>query len=74
MTLLELKNELRTLRAEVIALRDRVGALEANKKPEIPEEVRQFVAEAHQPAKKLCPKCGLVPAKYFHVRSCKGGP
>ena len=24
------------------------------------------------PKKKMCPKCGVKPAYFFHVRSCKG--
>ena len=78
MTLLEMKQALSVLRAEVIALRDRVGALEAAKAPDVvmtvrPEAlaaVKEF-AEA-KTARGLCPKCNKKPNHFFHVRTCKG--
>jgi hypothetical protein len=69
LTPLELKQVLLALRAEVNALRDRVGALEA--RPEVtPAQVLDAVRAAHEPVKKMCPHCGEKPAYHFHVKSC----
>ena len=49
-------------------LRSRVETLEA--------KVRQMLDSAAlaskplEPARKMCPKCGVKPAYYFHVKNC----
>jgi hypothetical protein len=53
---LQLQERVKTLEAEVAALRAML--LEVVKPPEV--------------ATDLCPKCGVKPNKYFHVRSCQG--
>lgn len=58
---LELARRIKAIEAEVTALRGRVGALE-NTAPAIKPEASQ---------KKLCPKCGKVPAYFFHVKNCR---
>lgn len=85
MTPLELKTAFRVLREEVSALRDRVGALEAERVvmrqmldcaslASKPLDVSKVEANVEQIKKtqKMCPKCGVKPAYFFHVRSCNG--
>lgn len=72
MTNLELKAALNVLRAEVTALRDRVGALEAK-----PEPIMVTVASEPKPDEPktnrgLCPKCKNKPNHFFHVKNCTG--
>ena len=62
-TNLELKTMLNVLRAEVTALRDRVGALEAR------SEVATL--QDGKITRKMCPHCGVKPAYYFHTKNCK---
>ena len=76
MTPLEQKQVLLALRAEVTALRDRVGALESLTQclhhPFFKPKSEQETEPQEQPAKKqkLCPHCGEKPAYHFHVKSC----
>jgi hypothetical protein len=79
---LEVKHRLRELEARIQALEDRVPSAD----PVVSHEVvRQMVDSmllasspsmtlASKPAetKKMCPKCGVKPAYFFHVRACKG--
>lgn len=62
MTNLELKTALTALRLELIALRNRVNALEA--KP----VVAKTVSETNR---KMCPHCGVKPNHFFHVKTCR---
>jgi hypothetical protein len=70
MTPLELKTTLMALRAEVIALRDRVGVLEAARqvvgcKPlDVPKVEKKS-------ERKMCPHCGEKPNHFFHVKNCQ---
>jgi DNA repair exonuclease SbcCD ATPase subunit len=83
LTPLEQKQVLLALRAEVTALRDRVGALEAERVvfrqmvdnvflASKPLDVAKVEANVEQIKKKqkLCPHCGEQPAYFFHVKSC----
>jgi ribosomal protein S27AE len=83
MTPLEQKQVLLALRAEVNALRDRVGALEVERiairqmldseaLASAPMDVAKVKANVEQIKKKqkLCPHCGEQPAYFFHVKSC----
>ena len=83
-TNLELKTMLNVLRAEVTALRDRVGALEAlpDKLPALMQQVLDNAFLASKPMevaklsngkieRKMCPHCGVKPAYYFHTKNCK---
>jgi DNA-directed RNA polymerase subunit M/transcription elongation factor TFIIS len=63
---LEVKHRLRELEARIKALEDR-------QKPEayMPAPVVTLKTSAEvEKEKKLCPKCGVKPAYFFHVRSC----
>jgi DNA-directed RNA polymerase subunit M/transcription elongation factor TFIIS len=56
-------------------LQSRVAALEAKK--EVPAvtiitPVELDVKPAEKPERKMCPKCGVKPAYFFHVRTCTG--
>ena len=65
-----------------MALTARIGSLEARVKA-LEGLLAQVSAEPEKPEfdlartpkpKQMCPKCGLVPNYYFHVRNCKGKP
>ena len=76
MTPLELKTAFRVLNEEVTALRNRVGALEAEKAQTVEqmhEVVRQLIDSStgvEKPNRKMCPHCGEQPAYHFHVIKC----
>jgi hypothetical protein len=73
---IEMSRRIKVLQAEVTALRDRVGALEAAALPAIKVE-SSFTktisgVAAAVPKYKPCPKCGVAPGYFFHVKNCKG--
>jgi DNA-directed RNA polymerase subunit M/transcription elongation factor TFIIS len=64
-------------------LQSRVSALEAKEKSAVVTTIEapapdylawfQKVAdEQKKPERKMCPKCGVKPAYFFHVRTCTG--
>ena len=71
MTPLELTVVMKELRSRVETLEAKVAEQEQAK-----EVVRQMLDSAAlaskplEPARKMCPKCGVKPAYYFHVKNC----
>jgi len=75
MTPLELKTAFRVMQEELTALRDRVVALEKDKEMLDffeKKKLESLLKEERKIDRKMCPKCGVKPAHYFHVRSCNG--
>jgi DNA-directed RNA polymerase subunit M/transcription elongation factor TFIIS len=78
LTNLELKHALSVLRAELIALRNRVSELEIKAAPQektvakVENLVPDMPPAVAAPNRKMCPKCGEKPAYFFHVRTCAG--
>ena len=77
-TPLELTQMVKVLQAEVTSLRDRVGRLEAK---EVTRQMADNEALQSKPVmpqapektdRKMCPKCGVKPAYFFHVKNCAG--
>lgn len=61
--------------ARIGSLETRVKTLEALlAKPIVEPEKEEFELSRTPKPKQMCPKCGLVPNYYFHVRNCKGKP
>jgi hypothetical protein len=52
------------------ALEDRVAELE--KKPAVEEPKQEAPAVKPESGRKMCPKCGVKPNHFFHVRTCDG--
>jgi hypothetical protein len=84
-TTLELKIRIRELEARVKALEGRFESTAVPYTPQPPYvvedkvdfkvdfEVPTVITEVPvAPKYKLCPKCGVKPAYFFHVRSCRG--
>jgi hypothetical protein len=59
---LEVKHRLRELEARIKALEDR----------QKPEAYMPVIPEKAAPTQKMCPKCGVKPAYFFHVKHCRG--
>jgi hypothetical protein len=77
---LEVKHRLRELEARIKALEDilrpepfrqLVDSYLLASKPLDAEKLQVNIA-AISKAKNMCPKCGVKPAYFFHVRACKG--
>jgi hypothetical protein len=63
MTHLELEVAFRSLEARVKLLEEQVEVLKA-KPAVLPVEVKE--------GRSMCPKCGVKPNHYFHVKTCRG--
>lgn len=65
---MELWQRLKDLEKKVAQIEDRLN------KPDIPVVMNITGSSGEPPAKKmsLCPKCGVKPAYFFHVKHCKG--
>jgi hypothetical protein len=71
-TALELKQRLLALEAEVVAHRNRLGALEAREHQAVTVAPTQEAEVEVTKARKMCPKCGEKPNYFFHVKTCQG--
>jgi DNA-directed RNA polymerase subunit M/transcription elongation factor TFIIS len=66
---LEVKHRLREIEARIKALEEKPAPVISK---EILDELAKLEAQPEKPKKNMCPKCGVKPAYFFHVRSCKG--
>jgi hypothetical protein len=65
---LEVKHRLRELEARIKALEDKPAYT-----PVISKEILDELAKLEEkPKKNMCPKCGVKPAYFFHVKHCRG--
>jgi hypothetical protein len=68
---LEVKHRLQAIEARLKALEDRPQSI-VTQETLVDLAKLEALNRPEQPKKNMCPKCGVKPAYFFHVRSCKG--
>ena len=74
---IEVNHRFRELEARIKALEDKLNAAPQVSSTEMvqktvsePVDLHSSVPAAAAPTRKMCPKCGVKPNHFFHVRKC----
>jgi hypothetical protein len=65
---LAMLNRIKALEVKVTALEGKIS--EQAKYAEVVRQIIDSQTLASKPLRKMCPKCGVMPAYFFHVKNC----